>query len=162
MIPSIYLDSSAIIKRYINEKGTETIDVIFDASEVEKVKVSFSIWNIGESIGVFDQYHRRNWIDAEDFRAVTRKFLIEIQKLYKLKTLQLIPIDTNVLVRTLPLIVKYHMYQADVLQTVSFKVANADIFISADKKLIETMKTLEKNSFNIETEENLIRKAIQL
>ncbi|NVM31238.1 MAG: type II toxin-antitoxin system VapC family toxin [Candidatus Helarchaeota archaeon] len=160
MIPLIYLDSSAITKRYIKEKGTETIDVIFDASEIEKVKLSFSMWNIGEIIGVFDQYHRRNWITEEEFREATRKFLIELQKLYKLKTLQLIPVNSNILVQSFPLITKYHMYQADVLQAVSFKAANADIFISADKKLLTTMKILHKNSFNIETEEISIQEAI--
>jgi predicted nucleic acid-binding protein len=162
MIPIIYLDSSAITKRYINEKGTKTIDVIFDASEIEKVKISFSIWNIGECIGVFDQYHRRNWITEDDFRECIRKFLIELQKLYKLKILQLLSVSSNNLAQTFPLIVKYHIYQADILQAISFRAANADIFISADKKLLETMKNLTKNSFNIETEENLILKATNL
>ncbi len=160
MIPLIYLDSSAISKRYIKEKGTETIDAIFDASEIEKVKISFSIWNIGECVGVFDQYCRRKWITEEDFQEAIRKFLIEIHKLYKLKTLQLIPIDSNIIAQTIPLIVEYHMYQADVLQTISFKVAGADIFISADKKLVKIMKSFNKHSFNIETEENLIQKTI--
>lgn len=162
MIPIIYLDSSAITKRYIKEKGTETIDIIFDANEIEKVKISFSMWNIGESIGVFDQYRRRNWITEEDLREATRKFLIELNKLYKLKTLQIIPVNSNILVQTFPLIVKYHIYQADVLQTISFKAANADLFLSADKKLLKTMKTLNKKSFNVETEENLIRQAVNL
>ncbi|MHA1267607.1 MAG: type II toxin-antitoxin system VapC family toxin [Candidatus Helarchaeota archaeon] len=161
MAPLIYLDSSAITKRYINEKGTETIDVIFDASEVEKIKISFSIWNIGETIGVFDQYHQRNWINKEEFRTAIRKFLIEVQKLYKFKTLKLISIDYTMLIQALPLIVKYHIYLADVLQIVTFKAAQADIFISADKKLVKIMKTIEKNSFNIEMEEKLIRKNIE-
>jgi len=36
---SIYLDSSAISKRYIAEKGTETADLIFDQCEIENTKL---------------------------------------------------------------------------------------------------------------------------
>ena len=162
MIPLIYLDSSAITKRYINEKGTETIDIVFDATEIEKAKISFSIWNIGECLGVFDQYRRRNWMTEKDFQVCIRKFLIELQKLYKLKVLQLIPVNSNILIQSFPLIVKYHMYQADILQIISFKAVSADIFLSADKKLLKTMKPFTKNSFNVETDENLILKATQL
>jgi len=51
---------------------------------------------------------------------------------------------------------------ADVLQTISFEAVSADVFLSADKKLIKIMKTINKHSFNIETEETLIQKAINL
>jgi len=161
VIPTIYLDTSALTKRYIYENGTETIDLIFDASEIEKIKISFSIWNIGESIGVFDKYRRKNQITEDEFKETIRKFFMEIQKLYKLKTLQLILIDSSLLIETFPLIVKYHLYQADILQIISFKVGRCDTFISADKKLVEIMKTHNKNTFNIEKDESIIQKTIE-
>lgn len=44
---NVYLDSSAIVKRYVSEKGSEAVDFIFDNAEAEKAKISFSIWNVG-------------------------------------------------------------------------------------------------------------------
>ncbi len=58
MTISVYLDSSTISKRYIIEKGTDTADLIFDECEIENTKIYFSIWNIGEVLGVFDKYHK--------------------------------------------------------------------------------------------------------
>ena len=161
MIPTIYLDTSALTKRYISEKGTETIDLIFDSSEIEKSRIVFSIWNIGESIGVFDKYYRRKLITEDGFKESIRKMFMEIQKLYKLKTLKLISLDSNILIETFPLILKYHLYQADVLQIISFKVGKCDVFLSADKKLVEIMKTYNENTFNIETEGRLFQKTIE-
>lgn len=44
-----YLDSSAILKRYVTEPGTQTIDLIFDQAENGQLIVAFSLWNIWHS-----------------------------------------------------------------------------------------------------------------
>jgi len=157
MTHSIYLDSSTISKRYIIEKGTNTVDLLFDECEIENTNIYFSIWNIGEVLGVFDKYHNRNLITTEMFDDTLKKFLAEIQKLNKLKTLRLIPLNSKILSKAIPLIFKYHVYQADAIQISSFQIANCEIFISADKKLVEIMKSINENSFNVETEESLIK-----
>ena len=51
-VKSVYLDSSAIVKRYVAEKGSKVIDKIYDKAENSQLKIVFSIWNIGEVIGV--------------------------------------------------------------------------------------------------------------
>ena len=47
-----YLDSSAIVKRYIKETGSESIDVIYNALEQESQLegLTFSSWNFGEGL----------------------------------------------------------------------------------------------------------------
>jgi predicted nucleic acid-binding protein len=74
MTHSIYLDSSTISKRYIIEKGTNTVDLLFDECEIENTNIYFSIWNIGEVLGVFDKYHNRNLITTEMFDDTLKKF----------------------------------------------------------------------------------------
>lgn len=44
----IYLDTSARAKRYVQEKGTEILDLVFDLASPEPLLV-ISFWNIGES-----------------------------------------------------------------------------------------------------------------
>ena len=70
-------------------------------------------------------------------------------------------LDSSLLIETFPLIVKFHLYQADILQIISFRVGRCDTFISADKKLVEIMKTYNKSTFNIETEGSIIQKTIE-
>jgi len=55
----LYLDTSATIKRYVVEPGTQTIDIIFDKAEAGELIISFSFWNIGEALGVLNERRRR-------------------------------------------------------------------------------------------------------
>jgi len=50
----VYLDSSAIIKRYVKEDGSEIVKNLYINSYDKIHKIVFNIWNIGEVLGVFD------------------------------------------------------------------------------------------------------------
>lgn len=43
----VYLDTSALAKRYVKEEGTEILDLAFEKASSEHPLV-FSFWNIGE------------------------------------------------------------------------------------------------------------------
>jgi len=51
----VYLDSSALVKRYVSEPGTG-VDYVFDKGWAGEVSIISSIWNIGE---VLDERRRR-------------------------------------------------------------------------------------------------------
>jgi hypothetical protein len=55
----LYLDSNVIVKRYIAERGSESVAEIYQRSDAKEIGICFSMWNIGEAIGVIDQYWRR-------------------------------------------------------------------------------------------------------
>lgn len=61
----LYLDSSTIVKRYVAERGSDSTTRIYEKSEMKEITICFSIWNIGETIGVIDYYHRRDWISED-------------------------------------------------------------------------------------------------
>ncbi|MCU7786824.1 type II toxin-antitoxin system VapC family toxin [Pyrobaculum sp. 3827-6] len=54
-----YLDTSAIVKRYVFEKHSDYVVELYDSSLDGEVELSFSLWNVGEILGVFDRYLRR-------------------------------------------------------------------------------------------------------
>jgi predicted nucleic acid-binding protein len=60
---SVYLDTSGLVKRYVEERGTEVLDRLYGAAEAGSITVSFSIWNLGEALGVLDRYHTRRPVD---------------------------------------------------------------------------------------------------
>lgn len=81
----VYLDSSAIVKRYVSEKGTDVLNLIYTRLESADVFVATSIWNIGEVLGVLDAYKRRGWIDETQFRLAIHNFAGETTRLARLK-----------------------------------------------------------------------------
>ena len=49
----VYLDSSAIVKRYILESGSEVVSNVYCKALNGELTLSFSTWNIGEVLGVW-------------------------------------------------------------------------------------------------------------
>lgn len=141
---SIYLDTSAIVKRYVIEEETDKVDRIYEAAHAGKLKLNFSVWNIGEVAVVLDKYHKKGVL--ENAKAVFSKFIGETRLLIKLDQLKLIPISLKTLTESITYIFKHGIYIADALQIASAK--SSDGFLTFDKKLaqiarIEGLRVLE-------------------
>jgi predicted nucleic acid-binding protein len=133
----VYLDTSAIIKRYVRESGSELINEIYEKALSGNVLLSFSVWNIGEVLGVLDKYRRRRWLDDENYLKARVQFLGETLRFIKLRLIKVIPVSTGLLKQSWSLIEKYHIYQADALQLLSAKHVNSDRFYTSDVSLHE-------------------------
>jgi len=133
----LYLDSSAIVKRYILEPGSETVSEVYYKALNGDLTISFSAWNIGEVLGALDKYHRRRWLSREDYEKARYQFIGETVRLLKLRLLKIIPVKTKLLIQTWSLTEKYHIYEADALQVVSAKYVKANKLYTGDKQVQE-------------------------
>ena len=150
MPAKLYLDSSALVKRYIQEKGTDSANLIYSKSDAKELSISFSFWNIGEALGVMDQYRRRGWITRQQCNLAVRNLAGECLRLVTIDALDIVPVSSSALSESWSLIEKYHIYQADALQIVSYKRSGADLLLSADGSLLEAAKKENIPSVNIE------------
>lgn len=127
-----YLDTSALVKRYVSEVGSDVVDEVFrDAYRGVKV-LSFSYWNIAETVVVFDKYERGLGLDA---KKLLRNMLREAKTLLRLHKLLVIGISPSILRNSIELVLKHHIYVADALQIVSARRANSSILVTGDKRL---------------------------
>ena len=149
-MPSVYLDSSALAKRYVAEKGSDDMRAIYERSNSLRLSLSFSVWNIGEAIGVIDQYQRKGWLTKEQLLTALANLAGETLRLSKIEALNLVPIDQATLSDTWDLVRRHHLYQADALQIVSSKAAGAETFVSADAHLLEAAKSEGLSPVDIE------------
>ncbi len=133
----VYLDSSAIVKRYVLEPGSDLVAKVYHKVLNGEVILSFSAWNIGEVLGVLDRYYRRGWLSVEDYEEARYQFIGETVRLLRLKLLKIIPVKTRLLIQTWPIIEKYHIYEADALQIVSAKRINAQKLYTGDRQVHE-------------------------
>jgi uncharacterized protein len=147
----IYLDSSAIVKRYVREKGTDSANLIFLKSDTKEISICFSFWNIGESIGVLDQYSQRNWITKQQHEQAVKSFAAECVRLLAMDALHIVPVDSFALSECWNLIEKYHIYEAESLQIVSAKRSESDLFLSADRLLLRAAEEENIECVNIES-----------
>jgi predicted nucleic acid-binding protein len=129
----MYMDSSAIVKRYITENGTDIVDELFQQAESKHSKLCFSIWNIGEVIGAFDKFARKN--KEDDLTNRIGDFLNELRRLMRIGSIETIEIGLSLIFDSVKMIIKHKIYIADALQIVSCKQANCDEFFTGDRKL---------------------------
>ncbi|NJE76034.1 type II toxin-antitoxin system VapC family toxin [Thermococcus sp. ES12] len=134
---SVYLDSSAILKRYISEKGSEVVRDLFRDAYRGEMKLAFSFWNIGEVLGVFDKKLRRGELSEEDFNFLKKGFLAEVKRFTRLGILEVVPVHSLILADAWELIERYHLYQADALQIASAKYAGTERLYTADRRLYD-------------------------
>lgn len=127
-----YLDTSALVKRYVEEHGSDLVDEIFDDAYRGIKIISFSYWNIGETVVVFDKYSRVMGLNA---RKLLRDFLRETKTLARLHRVILVSISPTILKKSIEIVLKYHIYIADALQIASAIKTKSKTFVTADKKL---------------------------
>ncbi len=136
-VPITYLDSSAIIKRYVRESGSDTVrDAFMRAYSGDEV-LSFSVWNIGEVLGVLDRARRIGRLNSDKYSLVRNRFLREVKRMSKIGILLLVPLRRRILVDSWKIVEKHHIYVADALQIATARNIGADAFLTGDRRLHE-------------------------
>lgn len=144
--PRAYLDSSSIVKRYVEEPGSRTVRDVYLKAYSAELTIAFSSWNMGEVLGAFDKAFIRGNLSGEDYLAARKRFLLETRRLMRLEVLRLIPLRLKLLIECWGLLEKYHVYQADSIQITSAKAIDATQFFTGDKKLHEVANAEGLNS----------------
>jgi predicted nucleic acid-binding protein len=151
-VKTVYLDSSSILKRYVEEKSSEVVDAFYEKAEAGELELVFSIWNFGEIIGVLDRYASRKLITMEAFRAALSKFVLESMKMIRLGSLQIMPITSTSLSNSWLIITRHHIYEADALQITTSLETKCDFLFSADVDLVRIAEKEGIKAINIEAE----------
>lgn len=129
-----YLDTSALVKRYVEEPGSEIIDTIYKDAYRGIKRLSLSYWNIAEAVVVFDKYERKLGLDT---KKLVKDMLKEHITLSRLGRLVVVNVSPQVLRASMKLVLKHHIYVADALQIASAKKANSRIMVTGDKELAD-------------------------
>ncbi|AEC51200.1 PilT protein domain protein [Pyrococcus sp. NA2] len=131
----VYLDSSALVKRYVKEKDSDIVKGLYKKAYSGEVTLITSLWNVGEVLGVFDRKRRQGFLDEETYAFLRRALLADVKRLSRLGVLEVVPVHSLILVDAWKLIERHHIYQADALQIVSAKHEMAEEFYTSDKRL---------------------------
>ncbi|MEL9991423.1 MAG: type II toxin-antitoxin system VapC family toxin [Thermoproteus sp.] len=138
-VPIGYLDSSALVKRYVKERGSDVVASLFRKAYDGDAAIAFSIYNIGEVLTAFDKAARRQGREELYYR-LKRLFLGEVRRMIRLKICRLVPANTSVLKASWSYIEKHHIYAADALQIASAKYVGSSVFYTGDEALCEAAR----------------------
>jgi predicted nucleic acid-binding protein len=147
-MPDAYLDSSALVKRYVLEPGTPAVDLIFDRASVGGLVIGTSVWNVGEAFGVFDYRRQRRLMTEHEFRVAIRSLTSELLGLMRTGALQVYPVRTSLLTEAWSLILTQHLYEADALQIATCTGSKTRVLITSDEALRRASKDVGLEAFD--------------
>ncbi|MCS4542324.1 MAG: type II toxin-antitoxin system VapC family toxin [Euryarchaeota archaeon] len=108
---TFYFDTSAIVKRYRKEIGSEILDKIFERKEHA---FTISFWSVLEFIVAFSTRMRREGLSREAFNAVVSRFLKDVLDRFAITT-----VNDELVASATPLAVEHALPSADCLQLAS-------------------------------------------
>ena len=146
----VYLDSSAILKRYVLETSSQLIRDQYNQAYLGNVLLSFNIWNIGEVIGVFYRAQRQKRITSEQLDEAMSRFSSETARLKKISRIRIIALSESIMESSWDVVMKYHIYVADALQIISAIEVGCNEFYTGDKKLHKLALSSDLNSIYLE------------
>jgi predicted nucleic acid-binding protein len=62
----VFLDTSAYLKEFARESGSDAISALFESCENGKVQLAISEWAINEGLAAIDRKHRRGEMTIEE------------------------------------------------------------------------------------------------
>ena len=124
-----FLDTSALVKRYRQEAGTEIIDEIFHEENNAIIICSLSMC---EFIQAIDKHFRRKEIGLDDVRKVIDRFYSDIHN----QKISIMEINQEILFRANDVILRHHLTTIDaiILGTVIGCRHLNPIFVCADTR----------------------------
>lgn len=123
----IFFDSSAFVKRYVNETGTETILELCDKA----TEIGLSGIALPEIISAFCRLQREDKITDTQYRQLKSLLLVDIEDV---AICDLTPV---VLAKVVICLEDNVLHGMDAIHIGSAIILNADIFVSADKRQID-------------------------
>lgn len=133
---TVYLDSSALVKRYIRETGSEAVDRLYRRAEGLDLHLVFSLWNVGEVLRAIARARAMGLLTQRGGAKSTWLFLRETLKFRALGALRIVPIGSDVIAGATPLLLASRLGQADAIQIATAGGFEAGAFVAADRQLV--------------------------
>jgi len=137
----IYLDTSALVKRYCEESGSDVVNEVFESGN----EIVTSYWTLAEAIAAIDKKVAKRQISEEE-----RDFVISVLFSDALNGITFVKISNDFIEAIIEKILAHHISTDDALQLVSCIVSISPIILAADKGLIRAAKWEGLEAFDVE------------
>ena len=142
----IYIDTSAFVKRYHTEEGSEVVNWVFEEGKKGNKKICISYWVISETVNALDKHFSRGDFTKDELMKVMGSLFYDIFTGIKKGYLTVTEIAPEILTASWDYIIEEHLSAGDALHLVTALYNGCTEFMAADKKLL---RIAEKKGFKI-------------
>ncbi len=152
-----FLDSSAYIKGFSKEKGSEATTKIINACEKGKLELVISQWSLGESLAAIDRKFRAGLMSQKEMSTTIASILKKSAELARSGRMFIVLTRPELVTASWSLVIKRHLSADDALQLFSSIVSLCEAFVAADQHLLEAARDEGFDGYNVENEEDCRR-----
>lgn len=138
----IYLDSSAFLKRFNEEPGSEIIMEVFEKCEMGKITVVISQWTINETIVAFDKLTRMS--KGVNFNEINYKIIEAISWIENRKregNVELVKINDELISNSIAFIRFNHLSADDAMHAYCAIMGMTNVLLMDDSRFSYWLKT---------------------
>lgn len=137
MITRVYLDTSAYVKYFKDEFGSDSVRrIILIAHKNRSLRIFMSLWTINESVTAIDKYHRKNWVSSLERDQIIATILADnLNYLQNYPNFVLVPVTSNIVKESISLIPSLHLSADDSLHVYTAIKRRCKYFIFEDSHL---------------------------
>jgi predicted nucleic acid-binding protein len=139
----IFLDTSALAKRYVQESGSEELEELLISITPEIFLSTLAFVEFASAMG------RKLW-NKEIAEAVVGEAIKELKKDWY-EVFVKIPLEDTLAEEAAAIALEYSLKGADAVHLASAQAADVELFVASDNKLIRSAKKLGMNSYNPES-----------
>ncbi|TLZ60618.1 MAG: type II toxin-antitoxin system VapC family toxin [Methanobacteriota archaeon] len=156
----LLLDTNAVIKRYVAERGSDVIETVYRSADAGRIQLVYSLWTLGEGLGVLDRLDRQGRLPPGGLSKGRRALLGESARLARLGVLTISPLGAKLVRNAWSLLLRHHIYQADAVQIATGLARKVDILLTADHQVAraaaaEGLRVLDPERQSVEIAKSL-------
>jgi len=136
----VFLDTSALAKRYIQEPGSEELEELFLSSASDVFVSTLSLPEFAAALG-------RKMRDREIGKRAATKAMKELEQDWNNLFIR-IPITDSVALAASSLAIKYPLKGADAVHLAAAIAAGVSLFVASDRQLIKICTKLDIKSYD--------------
>ena len=129
----IFLDSSSLVKRYIEESGTREVNSLFHQAD----EIFVSIIAFPEVISALSRNKNEKKLSLEQFNERKKELLVDFEDF------QVCDLTPEVIRQTVDLIEKYSLRTLDAIHLAGCLAVETDCFVSSDSQQMKAAKALK-------------------
>ena len=141
----IYFDTSAFVKRYCEEEGSEIVNEIFESEN----EIITSYWTLAEATTAIDKKVTKGQIREDERDFVLSLLLSDVLD----RNITFVKISNEFIEAIIEMILVHHISADDALQLFSCIISFSPIFLVSDRSLIQAAKREGLKVFDIENSE---------
>jgi len=145
----LYFDTSAVIKEFAPEVGSDLIDKLTTKAREGDIQIVSSVWVVNEALAVIDRKFRKDELKQLQVQKVIATFAERIKTSSQIANFLFAPVDHTIISRSRNLINGLHISADDALHLYTAWVFDCQYFLVHDHKIITRVKLKQHEDLKI-------------